>query len=488
MPLDFLPVVVNEASRHFARGTILNAVPQSSPLELGAADVLALLAAVLTHRQVEPAAAAFASELASRAGCERVLVGFVEDRFAQVVAVSHGALGGAQTDFLRAIGAAMDEAIDQGAVVCAPALTDDLPRIVLAHDELLRHQGGSVCTIPILAGERLVGAVSLMFRQSGGCFRREQIQAWEHAVTLVGPVLELMRQGELPWRKRWASYAARGWGHLWSPAGLRLRAGIGTALVGLAVLLFVPFDYRVGGNARLEGSVQRVLVAPVDGFLKRAVARPGDEVKAGQILVELAEQDLQLERNKWASEVAVHDNALSAAMARADRAQLVINQAKGDEARARLALVDEQLARIRVEAPFDGVVISGDLVHALGAPVQRGDVLMTVAPASRYRVIVEVDERDIGRMRIGQHGHLALSALPWDTLPIEITRITPMAKPIEGLNVFEVEATLGVQPESLRPGQRGVARILVGKEPLAWAWTHRLTEWGRVGLWGWLGL
>jgi multidrug resistance efflux pump len=54
-------------------------------------------------------------------------------------------------------------------------------------------------------------------------------------------------------------------------------------------------------------------------------------------------------------------------MARADRAQLVISQAKADEARAQLALVDEQLGRIRIEAPFDGVVIRGDLSQSLGA-------------------------------------------------------------------------------------------------------------------------
>lgn len=446
-----------------------------------------MLAAILTHGRVELAAAAFASELATRVGCERVAVGFVEDRFAQVVAISHGALGEARTEFLRSLGAAMDEAIDQGVSVVAPHQPDDLPRIILAHDELIRHQGGSVCTIPITVGQQFVGAVSLMFPQPDGGFVRERIQAWEHAIALVGPVLELMRQRERPWRRRMTERLRRGWHHLWSPAGLRLRVGTAAALAGLAILLFVPFDYRIGGNARLEGAVQRVLVAPADGFLKRALARPGDEVKAGQVLAELAEQELQLERNRWASEVAVHDNALSAAMARADRAQLVINQAKGDEARARLALVDEQLGRIHVEAPFDGVVISGDLTQSLGAPVQRGDVLMTVAPTARYRVIVEVDERDIGRVRAGQHGHLALSALPWDTLPLEITRITPMAKAVDGLNVFEVEAALGAQPDSLRPGQRGVARILVGREPLAWAWTHRLTEWARIALWGWLG-
>lgn len=446
-----------------------------------------MLAVMLTHRRVELAAAAFASEFATRLGCERVAVGFLEDRFVQVVAVSHGALEEGRTEFLRCVGAAMDEAIDQGVSVAMPIPQGALPRIILAHDELLRHQGGSVCTIPIAVDGQFVGAVSLLFRQPGRGFGDEQIQVWEHAIALIGPVLELMRQRERPWRKRVKEQLRRGWLHLRSPAGRRLRVGLSAALAGLVILLFLPFDYRIGGNARLEGAVQRVLVAPADGFLKRTLVRPGDEVKAGQVVAELADQELQLERHKWVSEVAVHDNALSAAMARADRAQLVINRAKGDEARARLALVDELLGRIQVKAPFDGSIIAGDLSQSLGAPVQQGDVLMTVAPTARYRVVVEVDERDIGRVRTGQQGHLALSALPWDTLPFEVTRITPMAKAVDGLNVFEVEAALGVQPDGLRPGQRGVARILVGREPLAWAWTHRLTAWGRLAVWGWLG-
>ena len=146
--------------------------------------------------------------------------------------------------------------------------------------------------------------------------------------------------------------------------------------------------------------------------------------------------------------------------------------------------MDEQLGRIRLEAPFDGVVIRGDLSQSLGAPVQRGDVLLTIAPRDRFRVIIEVDDRDISRIRIAQPGSLALSALPWDTLPLRIARITPLASPVEGKNVFEVEASLEHQPDSLRPGLRGVARISVGEAPLLWAWTHRLTDWLRLKAWG----
>ena len=60
--------------------------------------------------------------------------------------------------------------------------------------------------------------------------------------------------------------------------------------------------------------MQRVLVAPADGFLKRVHARPGDSVQAGQTLIELAEQDLQLEKIRWQSQRAQFENAFSAAM------------------------------------------------------------------------------------------------------------------------------------------------------------------------------
>lgn len=440
----------------------------------------------MSHAQLRPAATALASELATRLGCERVAIGFVEDHFCRVVALSHGGIGEGRSEALKVFGAAMDEALDQAVTVVVPQLPDHPPRIVLAHDELLRSHTGAVCTIPIGVGRELVGAVLLQFSDPAA-LNAADIDDWEHAVALLGPVLHFMGHRERPLRQQVRGRLRRAWAKLRAPDNARWRFGLGAAAAALMVLLLVPFEYRIGGNARVEGEIQRVLVAPVDGFLKQSLVRPGDLVKAGQVLAELAEQDLQLEHNRWASELAQHENAYAAAMARADRSQLVISQARADEARAQLALVDEQLGRTRIEAPFDGVVIRGDLSQSLGSPVQRGDVLLTVAPRERFRVIVEVDERDIGRMRLGQPGSLALSALPWDTLAVKVTRVTPMASAVEGRNVFEVEAALDAQPDTLRPGLRGVARIAVGREPLLWAWTHRLVEWLRLGVWSWLG-
>ena len=89
--------------------------------------------------------------------------------------------------------------------------------------------------------------------------------------------------------------------------------------------------------------------------------------------------------------------------------------------------------RTRLIAPFDAVVVRGDLSQSLGSPVQRGDVLFEVAPLDGYRIILEIDERNISDTSIGQRGHLTLSALPRQPLPLIVERLTPVATAEESL-------------------------------------------------------
>ncbi len=103
---------------------------------------------------------------------------------------------------------------------------------------------------------------------------------------------------------------------------------------------------------------------------------------------------------------------------------------------------------------------------------------MTMAPEHDFRVMLEVDERDIGEVRIGQPGSLALTALPGRCAPFEIDRITPVASPAQGRNYFEVEAKLKAKDAELRPGLMGVAKIEAGSRSLLWI-TH--APGGRAG-------
>lgn len=467
-------------------GTNLGSAVQSqteASEHIDAAAILQLQATILSHERFADAATAFASELASMLHFDRVVIGFTGGRHTAVAGISGTADLKAGADLLDAIGAAMDEALEQDATIAFPGAPDDRPRITLAHAEFVRRKGGTILTVPMVSRRKSFGAISFI-RAQGMAPTKTEIMQCEHVVSIACPVLELKRDIELPWRKRLSRGGRRAIGQIVEPGHGAIKIGAALALIAIAALAFLPVEYHVSAPARLEGSIQRALVAPADGFLRQVNVRPGDGVKAGQVLAELAEEDLQLERRKWESELAQYENSASAALARSDRTQFVINQSKADEAQAQLDLAKGQLARTRIVAPFDGIVIKGDLSQSLGAPVQRGEILLTVAPAGEFRLLVEVDERDIDDVRSGQTGSLALGAFE-RSLPFSVARVTPMATTRDGRNFFELEGKFAEVPASLRPGLQGVAKIAAGDRALGWIGTHRLVEWARMTLWSW---
>lgn len=453
---------------------------------VNAASLLRFQTALMGQAKLEEGAAALAAELASALGFDRVSVGVLDRGRMDVVALSNSAEFKSGQDLLRSLAAAMEEAADQGVSVVYPAALSDKPRIVLAHAELVGRTGMAAFTVPLVSASRTVGA--LVFERGGTAApSQHEVELCEHITCLLGPIVELKHRAGRSWSARAAEAVGGGWARLTGRGELWPKVACAALIAAAAASAMIPVQYRVGAPARLEGAEQRVLAAPMDGYLRQAHVRPGDFVRAGDLVVELADQDLVLEGRKWESALAQHENGYTAALARADRAQFVISQAKATEARAQLDLVRQQLARTRLTAPIDGVVIKGDLSQTLGAPVQRGEALMTIAPRDQYRLIVEVDERDIGDVRAGQSGHLALSALPVETLAFTVERVTPVATIRDGRNTFEVEARLEPGDAPLRPGLQGVAKIDAGTQSIAWIWTHRITDWLRLALWSWGG-
>jgi multidrug resistance efflux pump len=161
----------------------------------------------------------------------------------------------------------------------------------------------------------------------------------------------------------------------------------------------------------------------------------------------------------------------------------VIGAAQSRQLDAQIALLDDKLARVTLKAPFDGIVVSGDLSQLLGAPVETGKILFQVAPLDDYRVVLQADERDIADLHKGQHGELSLSGLPFQHLVFQVKQITPVATVQDGRNFFRVEAQLDTAPDQIRPGMEGVAKVDVGSRKLIWIWTHSLVDWVRNWAW-----
>jgi len=132
------------------------------------------------------------------------------------------------------------------------------------------------------------------------------------------------------------------------------------------------------------------------------------------------------------------------------------------------------------------VVVAGDLSQSIGTPVEQGKTLFEVAPLEGFRVVLQVDDRDIARLKVGQAGELVLSSLPDRTLPFTVSSVTSVATQHDGRNVFRVEAQVQGAAARLRPGVEGVGKVVVGERSLLWIWTHGFFDWLRLTLWTWM--
>jgi RND family efflux transporter MFP subunit len=438
------------------------AAPPPAP-DLG--TLLADLQPALEEPRLRPSALAIASLLAWRLGFERVSIAVSRDVGVRLVAVSDTPDLAPRSALARTLERAMEETAGQGRPV---AQRSDESGGLQAHRALAERTGARlVVSVPLPQGDRVCG-VLLGERHRTAVIDAATLRACKGVAALLGPALELKRRD-----------AVAGW--------LRRVSGRATLLLGLLAVLaslsMVEIDYRVSAPARVEGRVQRVVVAPFDGYVETAPIRAGDTVDAGQVLATLHESTLLLERDRQAAERDDFEKQYRRAMADRDWAEARVLEARMAQAQAKVDLLNARIARTRITAPFDGIVLSGDLSSSLGAPVERGEVLFEVAPLDGQRVVLQADERDVGDLAPGMQGSLALAALPDTSIPLTVDRVSGSARTESGQPVFLIEARLEGDANDLRPGMEGVAKVVVEPRSALWIVSHRLVEWLQLTLW-----
>jgi RND family efflux transporter MFP subunit len=448
-------------------------------------SVLDLAASAFGHERFYAAALAFVTAVATRLHCDRVTLGFVTGGRVRLRAMSHNARFGKQTTLVRAIEHAMDEAVDQHATIVQPPL-EDRAVVVRAHGELSRlHGAGAICTVPLVEGERIYGALTLE-RPADAPFSAGEVELCEALGGLAGPALERHRREDRWLLRKIVDAAGGAVGRVVGPRHLGLKAALAAAAALVAFLVLADGEFRVSADAVLEPVVRRAAVAPFNGYVAEAPVRAGDLVREGQPLARLDDRDMRLDRLKWLSQQEQLVRQYHQAMAQRNAAQVMILSSQIDQAKAEVALLDEQLARTRLVAPFDAIVVTGDLSQSLGAPVERGQVLYELAPLDAFRVMLRVDERDVTSVRAGQRGTLLLTGAPAQGLPLTVQKITPVSVSEDGRNYFRVEAQLDEKLDRLRPGMEGVGKIEAGRARLVWIWTRSIIDWVRLELWRWM--
>ncbi len=448
-----------------------------------AVRTVGLLAAALQRDATKGAALACVTELATLLRCERVALGLRRGGRARLEALSHTAEIDRHANLVRAIEAAMDEAIDQGATIVLPNADAKRPLLTRAHSQLVQDsETGSVLTVPLGHGERFAGALTFE-RGARMPFGPGVVEFCESVAAVLAPIFDLQeRAADTAWQRLRRAAAAQ-WSRMVGPGHEGFKLASALALLAALFLVFAHGTLRITASSLVEGEVQRAVTAPFGGYVRDSPVRPGDRVAQGAVLARLDDRDLRLEHAKAASQRGQLLNQFREAMASHERAQSRIVGAQIQQIEAHIGLLEEQLARTELAAPIDGIVISGDLSQKLGAPVERGEVLFEVAPLDRYRLVLQVDEHDIDFLRIGMGGQLSLTALPGERFAFTVARLTPVTSAREGHNYYRVEARLDSDTRRLRPGMEGVSKVAAGEHRLIWVWTRAFTDWLRLWLW-----
>ncbi len=334
--------------------------------------------------------------------------------------------------------------------------------------------------LPLLDQGEVVAV--LVAQTDGAALPEPALQVLRTSATLAEPLLRHWREAQLGLPvQAWRALKRLGQ-RLSGPGHWAWKAGAGLALLVLAVLLLVPVDDRVTANTVIEGRTRHVVTAPFEGFIRAALARPGDRVRQGQVLLQLDDRDLHLEQAKLRGERDQASARLRQALAEREAAGVALASAELQGAQGQLELVEAKLARTQLVAPLDGLIVSGDWVQQLGAPVELGKELFEIA-ADGYRVVLHVPERDITRVAVGQPGVLRLAGQPHAGHDFALSRITATASVQDGANGFRAEAAwVGAAPV-LSPGMQGVAKVTVGRSNLLTLWTRESINWLRLKLW-----
>jgi RND family efflux transporter MFP subunit len=239
----------------------------------------------------------------------------------------------------------------------------------------------------------------------------------------------------------------------------------------------------------LPGTMQAMTEAPIlaraDGYLKRRLADLGDRVQAGQDLAEIdaPELDQQIQQADAAVEqaqAAVEQAQANLAQSKANRdlARItaerlqtlndrgIASQQDRDQAQAQLAAQDAtvqaadkaisaqrsnlsaaraNVARLRtvdayrtVKAPFEGVITQRNV--DVGALVSSGNTLLyRLAQTRTLRTYVNVPQRSVTAVHVGQAAALTLSDFPGRTFSGTVARLARALDPASRTMLVEVD-------------------------------------------------
>lgn len=266
----------------------------------------------------------------------------------------------------------------------------------------------------------------------------------------------------------------------------RTRVGwLMAALLGLgAASMFVPATHKINCDCRLEPVTRRFVAAPFEGTLQEALAEPGDVVAQGTLLARMDGREIRWKQAELVAERARAAKTRDAELAAGKFAAAQISKLEMQRIDLQIQRLEHRAENLDIRSPIAGVITSGDLQRAQGAPLTLGQSLFEVAPLDAMVVEMAIPQDDIRFVRKNLPVNVQLDSHAGETWQLTVDRLQPRAELRDQQSVFVGTALLANQDGKLRPGMEGHARILGARRPLGWLLFHK--PWEALRTWmGW---
>lgn len=262
-----------------------------------------------------------------------------------------------------------------------------------------------------------------------------------------------------------AAWQGRNWPSEWRRRLHASRKVMVIALVAAAGLMFVPVRLSTLAQAEVTPLEPAPIAAPVDGVLAQFLVPPNTMVKAGTVVARI---DDTVVRNRHAMaqkalEIARAEFARTGSKSFGDdqsRSELLTLRSRIEEKQAELAYTEELLSRVKMRAPFDGLVTYSRPDEWVGRPLSTGERIATVANPLRAGLTLHLNAEDAIDVKPGAEVQFYQNISPLDTLGASITQTgyeTENTVDAGLAYVLKAQFTPGTEPPRL--GLRGTARI-----------------------------
>ncbi|MFQ3599101.1 MAG: efflux RND transporter periplasmic adaptor subunit [Chloroherpetonaceae bacterium] len=254
-----------------------------------------------------------------------------------------------------------------------------------------------------------------------------------------------------------------------------------------------PIKVQVVATGQVQPVYKVEIKSKASGEVLSLKLNEGDFVKKGTVIALIEKTDALAAFNQAEADLGVAKATLKQVETNTERSrklfeQKLISELEMDAARLELEQRKAQLiraqaafdqAKIRlndcvVRSPIDGLVLDkpvdeGQVIMGGLNTVSGGTTIVTIADMSRVYVYANIDEVDVGKIKLGQEAQIVADAFPEETFTGKVLRIDPLAKVEQNVTRFPVVIEVPNPKYRLLAGMNATVTVTVYDNPNALA-------------------